>query len=149
MAEAPPLHMPKWLSHTSAPLTLLLHEGPKAQIWNHLCSRFPPSLAAIPILLNMSRSPSIPFWAVMCLITHLLPGDSGDCQEEKGSCLSHAALSARSVQQNQSGPSVGKFQKFSGSPSEVRRALQRPSSLRMAQEQATEAAMHYVYAPAQ
>ena len=36
----------------------------------------------------------------MCVITHLLPGDSTGCQEETGSSLSHAALSARSVWQN-------------------------------------------------
>lgn len=35
---------------------------------------FHPSSAAIPILLDMGRSPSIPFLAVMCLITHQLPG---------------------------------------------------------------------------
>lgn len=35
---------------------------------------FHPSSAALPILLVMGRPPSIPFLAVMCLITHLLPG---------------------------------------------------------------------------
>lgn len=35
---------------------------------------FHPSSAAIPILLDMGRSPSIPFLAVTCLITHQLPG---------------------------------------------------------------------------
>lgn len=48
----------------------------------------------------MGRSLSIPFLAVMCVITHLLPGDSTGCQEDTGSSLSHAALSARSVWQN-------------------------------------------------
>lgn len=45
----------------------------------------------------------------MHLITHLLAGDSGGCQEETGSSLSHAALSARSVQQNVSGTVGGEI----------------------------------------
>lgn len=72
----------------------------KAQIWNNLYSCFPPKLSSHSILLDMGRSLSIPFLAVMCVITHLLPGDSTGCQEETGSSLSHAALSARSVWQN-------------------------------------------------
>lgn len=61
---------------------------------------FYPSLAALPVLLDTGRSLSIPFLAVMRPITHLLPGDSRGCQEEAGSSLSHAALSARSARQN-------------------------------------------------
>lgn len=60
-----------------------------------------PSLKVIPILLYTGRSFFILFLAVMHLITHWLPGGCGGCQEETGSSLSHAALSATSVWQNE------------------------------------------------
>lgn len=57
----------------------------------------------------MGRSLSIAFLAGMHVITHLLPRDSGGCQEETGSSESHAALSARSVRQNVSGTVGGEI----------------------------------------
>lgn len=77
---------------------------------------FHPSLAVIPILLDMGRSLSIAFLAGMHVITHLLPRDSGGCQEETGSSESHAALSARSVRQNVSGTVGGEISEALSGP---------------------------------